>query len=463
MKHDEAEILALAESQALDYLRSLDSRRVFPDRQALDALSVFDEALPDQGHDALAVLTQLAEVGGQATVASAGANYFGFVIGASLPVAAAAERIALAWDQCASSYDNSPVADRIEKTAGRWLLDILDLPKESAVGFGTSATACALTALSAARRVLLRRSGWDLERKGLYGAPPIRVVCPENIHITLRKVFRVLGFGQDNIINVPCDEHGQIVLEKVPPLDSRTLICLQAGEVNTGGFNPFSALLPLAQQAGAWVHVDGAFGLWARASGVHRYLTEGIELADSWTVDAHKWLNTPYDGAMVICRHARELSDAMNSDADYARSEPMAQKNLGLEFSRRARGIPVWAALKSLGRQGVAEMIERHCALARQIAAGLTEAGYRVLNQVQLNQVLVRADTDEQTLAILQAAQNSGETWFGPSIWQGRPAFRISVSSWRTEASHAGKLVALLARLKEEYSNRQSGSETPAG
>ncbi|GAB3013592.1 pyridoxal phosphate-dependent decarboxylase family protein [Bowmanella dokdonensis] len=450
---DEFEVLAFAERQATAYLRSLEGRRVFPDEQALLALSGFDEPLPDEGQDAIEVLKQLSELGGPATVASTGANYFGFVIGSSLPVAGAAERIALAWDQCASSFANSPVADRIEKVAARWLLEILDLPRNSAVGFGTSATACALTALSTAREVLLQHLGWDLTRHGLSGAPPIRIVCPQNIHITLRKVFRVLGFGQDNIITVPCDEQGRLKLDNFPDLDERTLLCLQAGEVNTGGFDPFAFLLPKARAAGAWTHVDGAFGLWARASGLHRDLTEGIDQADSWTVDAHKWLNTPYDGAMVICRHADALSRAMNSDADYARAEPTAQKNLGLEFSRRARGIPIWAALKGLGKQGVAEMVERHCALARRIAEGLSAAGYRVLNQVVLNQVLVRADTDEETLAILQAAQDSGRTWFGPSVWEGRPAFRISVSSWRTESRHADMLVALLARLRQDHSS----------
>lgn len=448
--NDEIDLLAYAERQAVDYVQSLESRPVFPDERARQALSGFEEALPEQRQDPAAVLERLSRLGAPATVASAGPNYYGFVIGSSLPVASAAERIALAWDQCASSADNSPAADAIERTAARWLLDILDLPRDSAIGFGTSATAGALSALTTARRVLLARAGWDLDRQGLAGAPAIRVVCPENIHITLRKVLRVLGFGQDNIVNVPCDDQGRMRLDAFPELDEHTLLCLQAGEVNTGGFDPFSILIPKAREAGAWVHVDGAFGLWARATKAHANLTEGIDLADSWTVDAHKWLNTPYDGAMVICRDAKALAEAMNSDADYAKADPTAQKNLGLEFSRRARGIPIWAALKALGREGVCEMVERHCDLARQIADGLTDAGYRVLNEVVLNQVLVRADTDEQTLSILKAAQESGQVWFGPSVWQNRPAFRISVSSWRTEQVHIKALIDLLTRLKGE-------------
>ena len=446
----ELDLLDYAERQAVDYVQSLELRPVFPDEQACQALSGFDEPLPEQPQQAATVLEQLSRLGGPATVASAGPNYYGFVIGSSLPVATAAERIALAWDQCASSYINSPVADAIERVTARWLLEILDLPRDSAVGFGTSATSGALSALTAARRVLLARADWDMDRQGLTGAPAIRVVCPENIHITVRKILRVLGFGEDNIVNVPCDDRGRLCLDAVPALNDRTLLCLQAGEVNTGGFDPFAELLPQARRAGAWVHVDGAFGLWARASNTHAHLTDGVDMADSWTTDAHKWLNTPYDGAMVICRHANALAEAMNSDADYAKADPTAQKNLGLEFSRRARGIPIWAALKGLGRQGVADMVERHCALAKRVAEGLSNAGYTVLNDVVLNQVLVRADSDEQTRTIVQAAQQSGEVWFGPSVWQGRPAFRISVSSWRTEERHINRLIDLLARLKRE-------------
>lgn len=448
--NEELTLLAYAEQAAVDYVQSLDTRPVFPDEQACQALSGFDEALPENGQDAQSVLQQLVRLGTPATVASAGPNYYGFVIGASLPVAAAADRIALAWDQCASSYVNSPVADAIERTAARWLLDILDLPRHSAVGFGTSATACALTALSTARRVLLARNGWDLDRQGVAGAPPLRVVCPDTIHITVRKVLRVLGFGDANIVTAPSDDRGRLRLDAFPRLDARTLVCLQAGEVNTGGFDPFTTLIREARKAGAWVHVDGAFGLWARASRTHADLTEDVDLADSWTLDAHKWLNTPYDGAMVICRDANALAEAMNSDADYAKADAGAQKNRGLEFSRRARGIPIWAVMKGLGRQGVADMVERHCAQARRIADGLSEAGYTVLNEVVLNQVLVRADTDAQTQAILTAAQQSGRVWFGPSVWQGRPAFRISVSSWRTESRHIETLIDLLTRLKRE-------------
>jgi glutamate/tyrosine decarboxylase-like PLP-dependent enzyme len=447
---DELDLLADANERARRYLESVGTRRVFPDAAALTALEAFDEPLPDQGKPPSDGLRLLDERGSPATAASNDPRYFGFVVGATLPAAAAAERLMLAWDQCASSFDNSPVAATIERIAGRWVVEALNLPRESAVGFGTSATACTLVAIAAARRALLSRRGWDFDADGLIGAPEVKVVISEMAHITVKKALRVLGFGMKRVIVAPTDEQGRIDPERMPPLDDMTIFCMQAGEVNTGEFDPFAALIPRAKAAGAWVHVDGAFGLWARASS-KAFLTEGVEGADSWTTDGHKWLNTPYDGAMVICRDAATLASAMNSDAVYLTGAHDAQKNLNLEFSRRARGIPIWAALRALGRSGVATMIERHCAQASRIAEGLREAGYEVLNRVVINQVLVRASTDEQTVAIRQAAQASGEVWFGATVWQARPAFRISVSSWRTDDEHVDRLVALLADLRERY------------
>ncbi|WP_431823674.1 pyridoxal phosphate-dependent decarboxylase family protein [Burkholderia sp. F1] len=448
---DELDLLADADRRAHAYLASVDARRVFPDAAALANLAVFDEPLPEHGKPADDVLRLLDGAGSPATVVSNGPNYFGFVIGAALPAAAAAERLMLAWDQCASSFDNAPSAATIERQAARWVVDALDLPRDSAVGFGTSATACTLVAIAAARRALLARKGWDFEGDGLIGAPEVKVVISALAHITVKKALRVLGFGMKRIVVAPVDAHGRIDPDRLPPLDDLTIFCMQAGEVNTGEFDPFAVLVPRAKAAGAWVHVDGAFGLWARASS-KAALTDGIDGADSWTTDGHKWLNTPYDGAMVICRDADALAVAMNADAAYSSAARDAQMNLNLEFSRRARGIPIWAALRSLGRDGVAAMIDRHCALASRVATGLRAAGYDVLSRVVLNQVLVRADTDAQTVAIREAAQASGDVWFGPTVWQGRPAFRISVSSWRTEEAHVDRLVDLLAELYKHHS-----------
>ncbi|MBY4674791.1 aspartate aminotransferase family protein [Burkholderia multivorans] len=443
---DELNLLADADARGRRYTGGIAARRVFPTNEAISALNGLDEPLPAQGLPAEETLARLDDIGSPATTASNGPRYFGFMIGAALPVAAAAERLMLAWDQCASTFDNSPVAAAIERIAGRWILDVLDLPRDSAVGFGTSASACTLGALVAARRALLAQQGWDFDRQGLHGAPEIRVVVPDLVRITVRKALRILGFGLDRIVHAPVDAYGRVDPTRLPALDDRTILCLQAGEVNTGEFDPFAQIVPRARQAGAWVHVDGAFGLWARAS-AHAALTECIEQANSWTTDAHKWLNTPYDCAMTICRDASALSEAMNSDAVYLAGNTDAQKNLTLEFSRRARGIPVWAALRTLGRSGVAELVEHHCAQARRVSEGLVRAGFEVLNRVLLNQVLFRCKTDAQTHAVRATVQASGEAWFGGTVWQGRPALRISLSSWRTRDQDVDALIDLLAGI----------------
>ncbi len=442
---NELELLEDADTRARNYVAGIADRRVFPDTEALNNLAGFDEELPTQGAAVGETLALLDRLGSPATVGSNGPNYYGFVLGATLPEAAAAERMALAWDQCASSADSAPGIAKIEAVAGKWVLDILDLPKGSAVAFGTSATACGLSALAAARGALLARHGWDFERDGLVGAPEIRVVVSDLAHITVIKALRILGFGLRHILRAPTDGQGRVDPAQLPRLDDRTILCLQAGEVNTGNFDDFATLIPHAHAAGAWVHVDGAFGLWARASAQKRHLATGVELADSWTTDGHKWLNTPYDGAMCIMRNPADLARAMNADAAYSASAADAQKNLTLEFSRRARGVPIWAALRSLGRDGVAHMVDRHCAQAQKIGAALAEAGYEVLNDVALNQVLVRAPDDHQTHSIMKQAQASGELWFGPTVWQGRPAFRISLSSWRTRDVHVDRLIAFLS------------------
>lgn len=447
--HEERQLLAEADRRALGYFDGIDNRPVFPSPYAIAALQAFEQPLPEQGLDDQDVLRQLDEIGSPATVASNGPRYFGFVIGATLPAAAAAERMVLAWDQCASSFDNAPVADVLERTAGRWVLEALDLPRSSAVGFGTSATACTLASLSAARRALLARKGWDFDGDGLIGAPEVRVVVSATCHITVKKALRILGFGMNRLIVAPTDAQGRIDPAQLPALDDLSILCLQAGEVNTGEFDPFAELIPRAKAAGAWVHVDGAFGLWARASS-SAHLATGVELADSWTCDGHKWLNTHYDGAMAICREADALATAMNSDAAYASASKDAQKNLTLEFSRRARGVAIWAALASLGRDGLRALIDRHIRQAGHLAERLRAGGYPVLNRVLLNQVLVRGDSDAQTVAIREAAQASGEVWFGPTIWQGRPAFRLSVSSWRTTDADIELLADLLLRLKRQ-------------
>jgi len=442
----EPALMADAARRAADYIAGAARRRPFPDGAALAALAGFDTDLPEQPGDAAETLDLLDRLGSPATVASNGPRYFGFVIGAALPVAAAADRLVLAWDQNASSHDSSPASAAVEKVAAKYVLEVLDLPRDSAVGFGTGATACTIAALTAARRTMLARAGWDFDRDGLIGAPEIRVVVSRLAHITVFKALRLLGFGTARLILAETDQYGRVDPAQLPALDNRTILILQAGEVNTGEFDPFAAILPVARAAGAWVHVDGAFGLWARASS-RRALTDGIDLADSWTTDAHKWLNTPYDGAMTICRDHQALAQAMNSDAAYFTAAPDAQKNLTLEFSRRPRGVAIWAALRTLGRQGVADLVDRHCDDARHLATRLEQAGFEVLNRVVINQVLIRCNTGAETLRVRAAILERGQVWFSPTVWQGQPAMRISISSWRTGRNEIDMLADELAAV----------------
>ncbi len=432
MNTPELDLLDDADRRARQYLETVRDRRVFPDTRAVDALSAFDEPFPATPGDGTATLALLDDVGSPATVVSNGPHYYGFVIGANLPVSAAADRLAQSWDQCASSHINSPAAAAIEKAATRFVLEALDLPRQSAIGFGTSATACGLSSIAIARRTLLARLGWDFDKDGLIGAPVIKAVVSAAAHVTVIKALRILGFGTRNIITAPVDQHGRIDPAQLPDLDDRTILCLQAGEVNTGEFDPFVPLIAAARKAGAWVHVDGAFGLWARASTELRHLTTGIEDADSWTTDGHKWLNTPYDSAMSICRDAEAMAASLNADAVYAKGEPDAQKSLTLEFSRKPRGIAIWAVLRTLGKTGLDEMITRHHHQAKCLADGLRADGIEILNRVVLNQVLGRLDTDERTQALLENVQDNGRIWFGGTRWDSRAAFRLSVSSWRT-------------------------------
>ena len=439
-----------ADARAQNYIGSLRDRRVFPGQEELAGLAAFDHDFPEIGRSAEDTLALLDAFGSPATAVSNGPNYFGFVVGSALPPAHAAERLASAWDQAASSFETSPVCATIERTAGRWVVDALDLPRDAAVGFCTSAGSGAITCLAAARRALLARHGWDVDNDGLAEAPSMSVVASASVHITMKKAFRVLGFGLRNVEFVAIDENARLTVAALPALTDRTILCLQAGEVNTGEFDDFSALIALARNAGSWVHVDGAFGLWARASSELRHLTDGVDGADSWTTDGHKWLNTPYDSAIAICRDPAALSAAMNADAAYSTAAADAQKNLVLEFSRRPRGLPIWAALRSLGRAGVADLVERNCRQTRVLRDGLRAMGLTVLNRVVLNQVLVRAESDEATVRLREAAQQCGELWFSGTTWRDRPAFRMSVSSWRTNDTDIERALATLARLRHD-------------
>jgi glutamate/tyrosine decarboxylase-like PLP-dependent enzyme len=445
-----------AQERALAYLARACERRVFPDAAAIEGLAAFDEALPDGPRDALATIRLLDEAGSPATVATTGGRYFGFVTGGSLPVATAADWLVSSWDQNAPMPTNSPAAAKIEEVAGRWLREILGLPSEAVTAFVTGASLASFTGLAAARRHLLLRTGWDVERQGLFGAPPLRVVVGAEVHSTVMKAIGMLGFGRDRVELAEVDDQGRIRADRLPPLDDRTILVLQAGNVNSGAFDPFPELIAAARMAGAWVHVDGAFGLWAAASPKYASLVEGIEGADSWVTDGHKWLNVPYDCGMLICRHAEALRGAMGIAAAYLPAgEDVPMKDLGPELSRRPRGITVWAALRTLGRTGVAELVERCCSHASWLAEGLRGIGFDIHNDVVLNQIVASIGDDEFTARVREKVEESGEAWFGPTHWQGRAAIRLSVSSWATTEADIERTLNAIARAVDEVAAEQ--------
>jgi glutamate/tyrosine decarboxylase-like PLP-dependent enzyme len=425
---------------AENYLQGIAERRVAPIPGSVDALRALAVPLPRQGIDAAEIVTVLDELAGPATVASAGARYFGFVIGGALPAALGAAWLVSAWDQNAGLRISSPAAAILEDIALQWVVEALGLPVTTGGALVTGATMANFTALAAARHAILARAGWDVESQGLFGAPPIKVVVGDEVHSTLLKSLAMLGLGRDRVIRVPVDSQGRMRADALPPLDDRTIVCIQAGNVNTGAFDPAALICPIAREAGAWIHVDGAFGIWAAASPKYRHLTAGYELADSWATDAHKWPNTGYDCGVALVKEPTHLAGAMAISAAYLTAqverEPM---HYSPESSRRARGIELWAALRSLGREGLSDLIERTCRHAQRFAEGLSAAGFTILNDVVINQVLV-AMSEEQLTRI----QNEGTCWCGGTVWQGQRAMRISVSSWATTDNDVERSLAAM-------------------
>jgi glutamate/tyrosine decarboxylase-like PLP-dependent enzyme len=443
--------------RAWRYLQGLDERKVAPTPEALQALTALDEPLPDTPTDDARVIALLDEIGSPATMASAGSRYFGFVIGGALPSALAANWLASAWDQNAGLMAASPVAAKLEAVAMRWLLDVLQLPSSCGAGFVTCATLANFSGLAAARHALLARQGWNVETQGLFGAPPISVVVGNEVHVSLLKALSLLGLGRERVIRVPVDGQGRMRADALPPLDDRTIVCIQAGNVNTGAFDPASAIIARARAAGAWVHVDGAFGLWAAAAPSHAHLTKGLSEADSWATDAHKWLNVPYDSGIVFVREPQHLHAAMavSAAAYLFEGETREPYHFTPEMSRRARGVEIWAALRSLGRQGVADLIERTCRHAARFASGLSDAGYDILNEVVINQVLVSFGDAETTRDVIAAIQKDGTCWCGGTVWQGQAAMRISVSSWATTDEDVERSLDAMIRVADTYAKRE--------
>ena len=415
------------------YLSSLPDRSVVPSAACIAALENLGGPLPEAPTDPAQVLALLDDLGSPATVATAGPRYFGFVIGGTLPAALAANWLAGAWDQNGAMQVMSPVAACLEEIVLQWTIDLLDLPAGSGAGFVTGTTTDNFTSLAAARTALLKRAGWNVEEDGLFGAPPIDVVVGEEVHVSLLKALSLLGLGRSRVTRVPVDSQGRMRSDSLPPLNDRTLLCIQAGNVNTGAFDPAEQICAHARDANAWIHVDGAFGLWAALSPQYAPLLAGFNAADSWAIDCHKWLNVPYDSGLAVVRDPKHLQAAMSISAAYLASSDMREPwHYVPESSRRARAIELWAAMRSLGRAGLRELIERNCRQARLFAQLLADAGFSILHDVVLNQVLVSFGTPDQTRAIIAAIQSDGTCWCGGTQWQGNTAMRISVSSWAT-------------------------------
>ena len=442
-------ILTDAAARSIRYLKGLETRSVAPTADAIAQLRKFDEPLPEKTGNPADTLRLLDEVGSPATTAMAGPRFFGFVIGGSLPVTLAANWLAGAWDQNTGLYRPTPGTAYLEQIALRWLLDILRLPPESTGAFVTGATVANMCALAAARHSLLKAAGWNVEAQGLFGAPPISVIVGGEVHPTVSKSLGMLGLGRSRVVKVPVDGQGRMRADQLPVISGPTIVITQAGNVNTGAFDPIGEICRLAHSAGAWVHVDGAFGLWAATAPTRQHLTAGIAEADSWATDAHKWLNVPYDCGLAFVRDPHALQASMAITAEYlpTQSDFRNPSDFTPELSRRARGVEVWAALRSLGREGVTEMIERNCAQARRFAEKLSAAGFEILNEVVLNQVLVAFGDAEKTTRVIQAVQAEGTCWCGVTVWQGRTAMRISVCSWATTDADVDRSVEAIIRV----------------
>ena len=436
---------------ALHYLETVDGRAVAPSAEAVAALHQLCGPLPAAPASPEEIVHLLDAYGSPATVAKNNGRFFGFVNGGCLPAALAASWMVSAWDQNAAQWVQSPVAAALEETALEWTRQLLNLHAGSGGAVVTGATMANFTALAAARHALYERLGWDVENDGLVGAPPITVVLGEEAHPSVSKALGLLGLGRNRVLRVPADSQGRIRADALPHLDERTILCLQAGNVNTGAFDPAAAILPEARKSGAWIHIDGAFGLWAASSPAYSHLTRGFEQADSWATDGHKWPNIGYDCGIALVRQPQSLRAAMSIQAPYlVQGERREPSDYNPELSRRARGVELWAGLRSLGRAGMAAIVERTSSHAQRFAAGLRAAGYEVLNEVVINQVLVSFGSPEKTLRTIARLQQDGTCWCGSTVWQGRTAMRISVSSWATTEDDVDRSLGAMLRAAQD-------------
>jgi glutamate/tyrosine decarboxylase-like PLP-dependent enzyme len=445
----ERELFRLTADYAADFVESLAARPVPPEATDVEELTaVLGGPLPQHGSDPRSVIAALVESAGPGVVATPSGRFFGFVVGGSTPAAIAADWLTSAWDQNAGLYVLGPSAAVVEEVCRGWLAELLGLPQHVSVAFVTGCQMAHVTALAAARHEVLARAGWDVAAGGLAGSPPIRVVVGEKRHVTVDRALRLLGIGAAALEVVPADDQGRLRVDELRLGDGPTIVCAQAGEINTGAMDDFDSIADACAAHGAWLHVDGAFGLWAAASPELRELVRGVERADSWATDAHKWLNVPYDSGLAFCAHPDAHRAAIGVTASYlvpaADRRERDEIDWTPEFSRRARGFAVYAAIKALGRDGIAEVVERCCANARRFASTLETGGAEIVNDVVLNQVLVRFGDGERTREVIARVQQGGTCWLSGTDWRGEHAMRVSVSNWRTTAEDVDRSAAAI-------------------
>ncbi len=442
-------VLGDVAERAKRYLATIGERRVAPTREAVAGLAALDVPLQDRPIAPEDVVAELARIAEPATLTISGPRFFGFVNGGSLPATVAVNWLSTAWDQHGTFAATSPATTAVERIAMRWIIELLGLPAESVGAFVTGTTVAHITALAAARDWLLAQCGWNIDQQGLFGAPEIDVIASEEGHTTLFKALGVVGLGRARIIEVPSDAQGRMRADALPAINGPTIVCLQAGNVNTGAFDPFNDIIDRARASShpTWVHVDGAFGIWARVAPKRAHLVDGVERADSWATDGHKWLNVPYDCGMAIVRNGDALRKTMSFKADYLPEEAANPSDYTPEGSRRARGVDAWAALRTLGRSGLADLVERNCRLAKRFADAFVAAGYAVLNDMVLNQVLVSFGEPEHTRRVIAAIQEDGTCWCGPTVWHGQTAMRVSVISWLTTEEDVDLSIETILRL----------------
>jgi glutamate/tyrosine decarboxylase-like PLP-dependent enzyme len=443
-----------AAQRAAAYLAGDAKRGIFPSTEAVAALQQFSAELPAGPRAVREVLQMLDELGSPAAVDVTHGRYFGFVIGGTDAAATGAAALTSAWDQNVATPVMSPVGTHLDAIAARWVNDLLGLPADATAAFCAGATVANLTCVLAARDGLLHRAGWDTRTKGLTNAPPLRVVTGAEVHVSALKALQMAGIGTDAVTFVQTDDAGRVRAEQFPDVDDRTIVLLQAGNVNTGHSDPFAELIPRARAAGAWVHVDGAFGLWAAASPRLRSLVAGVESADSWATDAHKWLNAPYDSGIAICAREEDLRRSFAADAAYLLGEPgRVLMHLGVQMSQRARGVEAWAIIAARGRSGIAEIVDNCCDRAQEFASLLEAEGAQILAPVALNQVLVHFSGDATTDAVIAAVQRDGTCWAGGTTWQGRRAMRLSVSDVATTPEDIAVSARAILRCWKQVEN----------